>query len=466
MAVLPAGEARFEYSVPVVVVGAGACGLTAALAAREAGAEVLVLERDAKPAGSTALSTGLIPAAGTRFQRALGIEDSPALLAADIWRKAKGATDRAIVDAVARASGPTIEWLADRHGVAFKLVEGFLYPGHSVLRMHGTPHRTGEELESALLAAAGRLGIDIVSSAVATHLYARNDGRVVAVGFARPDGATETVGCDALVFACCGFGGNKEMVREHIPEIADAEFWGHVGNKGDAIKWGTALGAAIADLGSYQGHGAVATPYGNPVNWGLLTNGGYQVNTLGERFSNEVRGYSEQAVEVIAQPGRIAWDVFDETRERPILGFADYDEIRSLGGVKRAESVRALAALMGVPAEALERTNAEVDALRASGQEDRWRRKFAGTAPLAAPLCAIKVTGALFHTQGGLVIDPAAAVLRPDGSALPNLFAGGGAARGLSGPSNWGYFSGGGLLTATTLGRIAGESAARCAKRG
>jgi fumarate reductase flavoprotein subunit len=465
MAVLPAAEARFEYSVPVVVVGAGACGLTAALAAREAGAEVLVLERDAKPAGSTALSTGLIPAAGTRFQRALGIEDSPELLASDIWRKAKGATDRAIVDAVARASGPTIEWLADRHGVAFKLVEGFLYPGHSVLRMHGTPHRTGKELESALLAAAGRLGIDIVSSAVATHLYARDDGRVVAVGFARPDGATETVGCDALVLACCGFGGNREMVREHIPEIADAEFWGHVGNKGDAIKWGTALGAAIADLGSYQGHGAVATPYGNPVNWGLLTNGGYQVNTLGERFSNEVRGYSEQAVEVIAQPGRSAWDVFDETRERPILGFADYDEIRSLGGVKRAESVRALAALMGVPAEALERTNAEVDALRASGQEDRWGRKFAGTAPLAAPFCAIKVTGALFHTQGGLVIDPAAAVLRPDGTALPNLFAGGGAARGLSGPSNWGYFSGGGLLTATTLGRIAGESAARCAKR-
>jgi fumarate reductase flavoprotein subunit len=466
MAVLRAAQASFEYSVPVVVIGAGACGLTAALAAREAGAEVLVLERDAKPAGSTALSTGLIPAAGTRFQRALGIEDSATLLADDIWRKAKGATDRAIVDAVARASGPTIEWLADQHGVAFKLVEGFLYPGHSVLRMHGTPHRTGEELESALLAAAARLGIDIVPSAAATDLYAREDGRVVAVGFARPDGATETVGCNALVLACCGFGGNKDMVREHIPEIADAEFWGHVGNKGDAIKWGTALGAAIADLGSYQGHGAVATPYGNPVNWGLLTNGGYQVNTLGVRFSNEVRGYSEQAVEVIAQPGRIAWDVFDETRERPILGFADYDEIRSLGGVKRADSVRALAALMGVPAEVLERTNAEVDALRASGGEDRWGRQFAGTAPLAAPFCAIKVTGALFHTQGGLVIDPAAAVLRPDGSALPNLFAGGGAARGLSGPSNWGYFSGGGLLTATTLGRIAGESAARCAKRG
>src|SRR5262245_28147383 len=143
--------------IQVVVIGAGACGLTAALAAREAGAEVLVLERDAHPSGSTALSTGLIPAAGTRFQKALGIADSAELLANDIWGKAKGQTDRAIVDAVARASGPTIEWLADRHGVAFTLVEGYLYPGHSVLRMHGTPHRTGEELEGALLASASTL---------------------------------------------------------------------------------------------------------------------------------------------------------------------------------------------------------------------------------------------------------------------------------------------------------------------
>ena len=451
---------KFEYSVPVVVIGAGACGLTAALAAKEAGAEVLVLERDARPSGSTALSTGLIPAAGTRFQRALGIEDRPELLAEDIWRKAKGQTDRAMVDAVARASGPTIEWLADQHGVQFKLVEGFLYPGHSVLRMHGTPHRTGEELESALLASAGRMGIDIVTSAAATELFSDEAGRVSGVRFARPDGTTETVGCGALVLACCGFGGNKEMVREHIPEIADAEFSGHVGNKGDALRWGLALGAAAADLGSYQGHGAVAVPYGNPVNWGVLTNGGYQVNLRGERFSNEVRGYSEQAVEVIAQPDRIAWDVFDEARERPILGFADYEEIRSLGGIRKAGSLRELAALMAISPQALEQTNSEVDRLRSTGEKDRWGRDFRGTAPLSAPFCAVKVTGTLFHTQGGLVIDPSARVLRTDGNPLPNLFAGGGAARGLSGPSNWGYFSGGGLLTATTLGRIAGASAA------
>ncbi|HEV8110404.1 MAG TPA: FAD-dependent oxidoreductase [Burkholderiales bacterium] len=449
----------FEYSVPVVVIGAGACGLSAALAAKEAGAEVLVLERDPRPSGSTALSTGLIPAAGTRFQRALGIEDSPELLAEDIWRKAKGQTDRAMVDTIARASGPTVEWLAERQGVQFKLVEGFLYPGHSVLRMHGTPHRTGEELEGALLASAGAQGIDIVADALATDLIS-DRGRILGVRFARPDGSAETLGCGALVLACCGFGGNREMVRQHIPEMADAEFSGHVGNKGDAVRWGFELGAAVADLGSYQGHGAVAVPYGNPVNWGLLTNGGYQVNLCGERFSNEVRGYSEQAVEVIAQPERLAWNVFDEARERPILGFTDYEEIRSLGGIRKAATLRELAALMAIPPEALERTNREVDRLRVSGEQDRWGRGFKGTQPLGAPFCAVKVTGALFHTQGGLVVDKTARVLRKDGSPLPNLFAGGGAARGLSGPSSWGYFSGGGLLTAVTLGRIAGTAAA------
>ena len=460
MPVLDAAQAEFEISANVVVIGAGACGLAAALAAREAGAVVLVLERDARPTGSTSLSTGLIPAAGTKLQCAAGIEDSPDLLASDILNKAKQQTDAAIVHAVARASGPTVDWLTDAHGVTFTLVEGFLYPGHSVHRMHGTPNRSGQELQSALLAATARMQIDIVTSAVATDLYATREGRVTAVRFARPDGTSETVGCDALVLACCGFGGNKAMVREYIAEMADAEFGGHVGNQGDAIAWGRELGVALADLGSYQGHGAFATPYGNPMNWGLLTEGGFQVNALGKRFSNEVRGYSEQAVDTIAQPGRVAWDIYDEIREQPILGFSDYQEVAGLGGIRKAPTVAALAQLIGVPVDVLEQTVAEVGQMCAGTRTDPFGRDFRGRRPLEAPFCAVKVTGALFHTQGGLVIDTDTRTLRPDGSKMPNLFAGGGAARGMSGPSRWGSFSGGGLLTAVTQGRLAGTSAA------
>jgi fumarate reductase flavoprotein subunit len=461
MPVLPAAQAKFDYAVPVVIIGAGGCGLTAALAATEGGAEVLVLERDDKPTGSTSLSTGLIPAAGTKIQRGHGIDDTPELLAEDIIRKAKGQNDPAIVHAVARASGPTIDWLSETHQVEFKLVEGFLYPGHSRLRMHGTPNRTGTELEAALLAAAGRAGIDVLCSATVTDLFATAEGKVTAVRFARPDGSTETVGCQAVVLACCGFGGNKDMVREFIPEIADAEFWGHVGNKGDAVRWGLGLGAAIADMGSYQGHGGVAYPHGNPMNWALLAEGGIQVNAQGVRFSNEVRGYSEQAVDVIAQPGRVAWDIYDEIRERPVVDFTDYREVTSLGGVKKAPTVPALAAILGLPADALERTLGEVDEMRAGRRECPWGRDFRKTKPLQPPYCGVKVTGALFHTQGGVVIDAQCRALRPDGTPLPNVFAGGGAARGLSGPSRWGYFSGGGLLTATTQGRLAGIHAAK-----
>jgi fumarate reductase flavoprotein subunit len=96
----------------------------------------------------------------------------------------------------------------------------------------------------------------------------------------------------------------------------------------------------------------------------------------------------------------------------------------------------------------------------ASGQgADAFGRDFTTNPHLKPPYYAVKVTGSLFHTQGGLLVDANARVLRPDNSPLPNLYAGGGAARGVSGPSDWGYLSGNGLLSAVTLGRIAGRSA-------
>ncbi|MEO1688775.1 MAG: FAD-binding protein, partial [Pseudomonadota bacterium] len=81
-----------------------------------------------------------------------------------------------------------------------------------------------------------------------------------------------------------------------------------------------------------------------------------------------------------------------------------------------------------------------------------------GATPLAAPFCGVRVTGALFHTPGGLRTDGLGRVLRPDGSPLPNLWAGGGAACGVSGRGDAGYLSGNGLLAAVALGRAAGAA--------
>ena len=80
--------------------------------------------------------------------------------------------------------------------------------------------------------------------------------------------------------------------------------------------------------------------------------------------------------------------------------------------------------------------------------------------PSLHPNYLVKVRGSLFHTQGGLVIDkPGRACATAQGNPFSNLYAGGGACRGISGPADWGYLSGNGLLTAVTLGRLAGECA-------
>ncbi len=459
-AVLPAHGVEFPFAVPVLIVGAGAAGLTAALAARDAGSGVMVLERDPLPQGSTALSSGLVPAAGTKAQVAQGIVDTPELFARDIQAKAKGLAEPRLVATLAAAIGPTVDWLAQAHGVPFTVVEGFLYPGHSVLRMHGTPKRTGAELMACLGNAAAHAGVDLVTDAHVHALYVESE-RVVGVGVERPDGTTETIGCGALVLACSGFGGNRALVQRHIPEMTSALFFGHAGNEGDALAWGAALGAATRDLSAYQGHGSVATPHNILITWALMMEGGFQVNATGQRFSDEHQGYSEQARAVLTQPGGVAWSLYDEGRHRIALQFEDYRDAMSAGAVHSAPDIRALARGLGLPEGAVETTLQDVQAMVRREAADPFGRDFSAKPALTAPFYGVKVTGALFHTQGGLLVDDRARVLRPDGTPLPNLFAAGGAACGVSGPECWGYLSGNCLLSAIGLGRIAGSSAAR-----
>ncbi|MGB7257099.1 MAG: FAD-dependent oxidoreductase, partial [Pseudolabrys sp.] len=239
----PAGGVSFDTDVPLLIVGAGAAGLCAALAAAEAGVEPVLIERDPVPRGSTALSAGLIPAAGTRFQRLKGIADSAELFGSDLARKSHGEADPVLVRAVSEGAAPTVEWLAERYDFPFDVIDDFNYSGHSALRMHGLPSRSGVELIDRLRSAAERRGLTILCDSVAETLYADADGTISGVEIVRGDGGRERIGCKALVLACNGYGGNPELVRQFIPEMADALYFGHAGNRGDAVLWGRALGA-------------------------------------------------------------------------------------------------------------------------------------------------------------------------------------------------------------------------------
>jgi fumarate reductase flavoprotein subunit len=448
-------DVELDSEVPVLIIGAGAAGLCAALAASEAGVEPVVVERDAVPSGSTALSAGLIPAAGTRFQAARGVSDSPDLFAADLARKAHDEADAKLVRAVAQSAGATVEWLADNYALPFEVITDFNYPGHSAHRMHGLPSRTGAELVDYLRSAAEARGVPILGARIAETLYADEDGFIEGVGIKGRDGTRESIGCGALVLACNGYGGNAALVARHIPEMADALYFGHPGNQGDAVLWGEALGARLGALPGYQGHGSVATPHNILITWAAITEGGFQVNAQGRRFANESLGYSEAAAEVLRQPGGIAFDIFDARIAGIARQFQDFRDAENAGAMFTADTIEALAQRIAVPADAL---RAELDAIEPA-QPDRFGRLI--EKPLAAPYCAIKVTGALFHTQGGLAIDTRTRVLQNSGRPFPNLFAAGGAAIGVSGSRASGYLSGNGLLTATVFGRIAGASAAK-----
>ena len=233
-----AGDVDFDAEVALLIVGAGACGLTAALAARDANVETVLLERDASASGSTSLSSGMIPAAGTLAQARAGIEDSPALFATDIQTKAHGEAPPELLRTVAEQAGPAIDWLAQAHDVALDVVTSFLYPGHSVARMHAPPSRTGAELHSALANAATAAGADCITNARVTTLFTNDDRLIAGVEFARPNGGIERLRCEQLILACNGYGGNRAMVKQHIPEMAEAQYFGHPGNQGEAVAWG------------------------------------------------------------------------------------------------------------------------------------------------------------------------------------------------------------------------------------
>jgi len=440
---------------PVAIVGAGACGLTAALALSRLGIECVVLERDAVPAGSTALSSGFVPAPCTRVQQSAKVKDSSDLFAQDIQHKAHGQAAPALVKAYSEAIGPAMDALEQHHHMPWQLLDQFLYPGHSVYRMHAVPEKTGEGLMTRLRAAADAAGVVVLTQAQVTELNADATGTVNSLTYSQPGGPAQVLMCDAVILACNGFGGNADMVKQHLPAMQDAQYAGHVGNDGSAIAWGLQLGAELADMGAYQGHGSWAIPQGSLISWALMMEGGIQINRFGARFHDETQGYSEAAVQVLNQPNGVAWNVFDNQLLQFAQDFPDFVAAQAAGAVKSASNAESLAAIVGCPLMALDKTLAEVNRLAT----DTWGRTF--KRPLEAPFHAIKVTGALFHTQGGLNINAQCQVLKPDGKTLPNLYAAGGAARGVSGTEVWGYLSGNGLLSAIAGGHIAAHAVAQ-----
>ncbi len=455
-----------QLDTDVVVAGAGAAGLAAAIRAADGGATVALLEASAtfRQGSNTSMSTSMIPVADTRWQRAKGIDDdSNEVLYDDIMTKTKGQADPTVARALVEVGAELADFLAEDCEIPLELADDVIFPGHSRRRHLCVHDRAGRTLHRHLLEAADkRETITMVmpwrvTGLSAVALESGDDGWVVTAE--SPDGGTQEIVAGAVVLATNGFGANSEMVARHIPEVAEGLYFGGDHSLGDAIRIGEMLGADTAFLDSYQGHGSVATPHGVLLTWTTVMNGAFLVNIEGERFGDESTGYSEYAVQVIAQPEAVAWAIYDEAIHEAALVFADYQQLIEADGIRWADDAAGLAELIGCDQSAI------ADTLRLTGEyaagtaDDPFGRTL-WPHTLEAPFAAVKVSGALFHTQGGLAIDGDANVLS-NREPLPGLYAAGGAAAGISGHGATGYLSGNGLLSALGLGYLAAKAITR-----
>lgn len=453
---------QFDITVPLIIAGGGACGTVAALAAADAGVEALVLEQDAVARGTTSMSQGLICAAGTRAQKQAGIADDADVFLTDIMAKTRGQTDPVLARLIAERAGGCIDWLIEKHDLPYALDIRFRAAyGHTRPRVHGWLGHGGEDLLQWLHARVDAVGQQVLLGARLTDIFTDDRGAVAGVEIHRPDGAVERIGCQALVLAMGGFAGNPAMVAHYMPEAAGALYNGHEGAQGDAMILGQRLGAALADMGSYQGYGMLTDPQGISVPPGVIVEGGILVNSLGRRFVDEMADIAGMVHPVMAQPGGTAWVILDEGIEQRCAYIPESAALKDLNAAKTGDSVAALAAVIGVDPAALEAALDDARRAQAEGRPDAMGRTWGDDRPPSGRYRAFKVCGALYHTQGGLQIDGEARVMRADGTRFPNLFAAGGAARGVSGPSSWGYLPAMGLCAAVTLGRVAGQAAAR-----
>ena len=452
---------KFDISYPVVIVGGGAAGLTAALAARDEGIEVLVLERDSEPRGTTSMSQGNIAGAGTKSQKINGIEDSGDIFAKDIINLTKGETDHSLAKFYANESGKTIDWLVEKHRIPLELdLDWGAKLGHSKPRIHCTPSKTGIELMTLLTNACSSSGVDILTNAHVTELYKDENNAVIGLKYKRPDGSSENVGCNSLIIATSGFGANKEMIKKFIPDMSDAIYHGHEGNDGAGINWGIELGAATKDMSSFQGLGALSEPSRILIHYNTILRGGIIINTEGKRFTDESKDISGMGRKVSSQPNGFVWFVFDEEIHKFSKKYEEHKDAIESGAIKKAKNLEDLSKITKISITNLKQTFSDIMKIQAGTFKDPFGRVYDPNLFLKGPpWYTTKCVGALFHTQGGLVINEHAEVIKNDGSKLPNLYAAGGTARSISGPSDWGYIPAAGLFTATTQGRIAGKNA-------
>jgi fumarate reductase flavoprotein subunit len=439
----------------LIVVGASVGGLAAAIVAADRGCRTIVVERGKELGGGAAKEMEAIAAAGTRFQQAAGIVDGPARLAEDILAATRHQLDRELAAALAAQGAPVVAWLADRCGAHVEILERNVPEGHSVARLHAPGERGGASLVAEVTRAATRHShVSIRTGTTAERLVSDEAGAVRGVSVrGERRGAAQALGGRVLL-ACGGFVADDALVAEHCAPVAGLPYHGAAKATGDGLRLGREVGGRLDRLGSCVVTPFLATPSQLVVSAPLVELGAILVNQAGRRFADETGATLALATAVRAQPGRVAYLLFDDriaAAARMLDPFFTHVVLPKTG--RRGAGLEDLAKQFELDADGLRTTVETFNGIVERGGDTFGRQRLRGT--LEPPFHAIRVTGARWRTLGGLAVDDAARVLDAEGRPIPGLYAAGGAAAGLGGEGTEGAIAGTDALAALALARLA-----------
>ena len=452
----------------VVVIGAGGAGFSAAITARNAGANVVLLEKMPAVGGNSLISGAEMNAAKNWVQPKLGInDDSPELHAEDTFKGGDGKGDMKVINVMTHQALDAAKWCRDYLGVRFEDDNLFFFGGHSRKRALIPVGHTGTEFIAKFQAKADELGIPVITNMKAEELIKDKDGRVVGVK-ATMDGSEYTFNAKGgVVLATGGFGANPEMVKKYNPKI-DERFktTDAPGTTGEALYMAERAGAQLVNMGYIQTY-----PICDPISGAIELiadarfDGAIMLNQEGKRFVEELQRRDVLSEAILNQTGRYCWVLWNDkigSISNTVKAHAnEYEAFTKQGIMTTCDDLKCIADFTKIPFDQLQKTVKRVSDMAGKGNDKDFNHRAGLMDMQQGKYYVIKAVPSTHHTMGGVRINEKAEALTAEGKVIPGLWAAGEVTGVTHGTNRLG---GNAYTDIIVFGRIAGEAAAKAAK--
>ncbi len=452
----------------VVVVGAGGAGFSAAITAKNAGANVVLLEKMPAVGGNSLISGAEMNVAKNWVQPKLGInDDSPELHAQDTFKGGDKKGDMKVINVMTHNALDAAKWCKDYIGVNFEPDNLFFFGGHSRKRALIPEGHTGTEFISKFMHKAEELGIPVITHMKMVDLIKNAEGRVVGVK-AEMNGQEYTFNAKGgVVLATGGFGANAQMVKKYNPKI-DERFktTDAPGSTGEALYMAEKAGAQLVNMGYIQTY-----PICDPIS-GVIEliadarfDGALMLNQDAKRFVEELDRRDVLSHAILKQPGGYCWVLWNDNigkiSNTVKTHTNEYEAFTKQGIMKTCEDLKCIADFTKMPYDQLVKTIDRVNTMTGKGNDKDFNHRSGLMDMSQGKYYVIKAVPSTHHTMGGIRINEKAQALTADGKVIPGLWAAGEVTGVTHGTNRLG---GNAYTDIIVFGRIAGQAAAQAAK--